>query len=624
MLRCVHFHFFHKTESQLDRNVLEKWQQDDKLFVSTKACEKVENLIKEQNLVIVVGHSGSGKSAIIHHIALEFRNRNWVVKSVEKVTAIVKAFSENNVEDNKTLFVFDDPIGTESYDEILYRAWKTNEEHLKACLKKIRVLLSCRKCVQMDKRVKGLFKNESNIVDIDADDCKLRDNEKLKIWNKYRSDNISFKIDLTEIMKIVAYFPLLCKLFFSNKENQKKGLQFFKEPIKRYEAEIEDFKTSSKEKYCALVLLVLFSNELCVGDLLDEGNSKQKYKRALELCGMENCTPPSTIGDALETLNGFYVTKIGDNYQFCHDFVMEVTSYVFGRDYPKDMIEYADINFLRKRVKVKGCDDQSDQFTISISDKHLDFLGERLLKEIVGENLFEVVLNPCLKNKKVAATLIKILKNHPDKMNMLRVSKQLNIAKQHFIQESKDLIYSKLDFLSFNCAVTPICALIVFSNTDLSLYFFEALQPRIPDYFFFAVCCNGSKVLFNLFPKDKVFRFCFQSWDGLYAIHILSLFHNYEILEIMDTLINLRGHVNRKTEDGWTALSLAIRNITAESSEENIDIPTNARYYKTVELLLSIGADINVDDRTEYSPLNIASENGLEGIVQLLLSRGAK
>lgn len=92
----------------------------------------------------------------------------------------------------------------------------------------------------------------------------------------------------------------------------------------------------------------------------------------------------------------------------------------------------------------------------------------------------------------------------------------------------------------------------------------------------------------------------------------------------MDTLINLRGHVNRKTEDGWTALSLAIRNITAESSEENIDIPTNARYYKTVELLLSIGADINVDDRTEYSPLNIASENGLEGIVQLLLSRGAK
>lgn len=624
MLRCVHFHFFHKTESQLDQNVLEKWQQDDKLFVSTKACEKVENLIKKQNLVIVVGHSGSGKSAIIHHIALEFRNRNWVVKSVKKVTAILKAFSENNVEDNKTLFVFDDPIGTESYDEILYRAWKTNEEHLKACLTKIRVLLSCRKCVQMDIRVKGLFKNKSNIVDIDADDCKLRDNEKLKIWNKYKSDNISFKIDLTEILKIDAYFPLLCNLFFSAEECRKKGLQFFKEPIAKYKEEIEYFKTSSKEKYCALVLLVLFNNELCVGDLLDEGNSKQKYKRALELCGMENCTPPPTIGGALETLNGFYVTKIGDNYQFCHDFVMEVTSYVFGRDYPKDMIEYADINFLRQRVKVEGCDDQSDQFTIFIRDKHLDFLGERLLNEIVGEHLFEVVLNPCLKNKNVADTLIKNLKNHPDKMNMLRVSKQLNIAKQHFIQESKDLIYSKLDFLSFNCAVTPFCALIVFSNTDLSLYCFEALQPYIPDYFFFAVCCNGSKDLFNLFSKDKVFRFSFQTWDGLYPIHILSLFHNYEILEIMHKLINLRGQVNRKTEDGWTALSLAIRNITAESSEENIDIPTNARYYRTVELLLSIGADINVYDRYEYSPLNIAFENGLEGIVQLLRSRGAK
>lgn len=373
--------------------------------------------------MIVVGHSGSGKSAIIKHIALEFRNRNWVVKSVNKVTAIVKAFSKNNVEDSKTLFVLDDPIGTESYDEILYRAWKTNEEHLKACLKKFRVLLSCRKCVQMDKRVKGLFKNESNIVDIDADDCKLRDDEKLKIWNKYKSDNISYKY-LTEIMKIDAYFPLLCKLFFSNKENKKKGLQFFKEPVEIYKAEIEDFKTSSKEKYCALVLLVLFSNELCVSELLDEGNSKQMYKRALELCGMEDCTAPQTICDALETLKGFYVTKIGDNYQFCHDFVMEVTSYVFGRYYPKDMIEYADIIFLRKRVKVKGCDDQNDQFTIFLSDTHLDLLGERLLKEIFGEKIFDVVMNPCLKVKKVVNAMIKRIEMHQEKIDLLLVKKK--------------------------------------------------------------------------------------------------------------------------------------------------------------------------------------------------------
>lgn len=40
------------------------------------------------------------------------------------------------------------------------------------------MLFLCRKCVQSDRNVMGLFKNELNIVDIDVDDCKLRYDEK--------------------------------------------------------------------------------------------------------------------------------------------------------------------------------------------------------------------------------------------------------------------------------------------------------------------------------------------------------------------------------------------------------------------------------------------------------------
>uniref|UniRef100_A0A8W8JPR8 Novel STAND NTPase 3 domain-containing protein n=1 Tax=Magallana gigas TaxID=29159 RepID=A0A8W8JPR8_MAGGI len=392
-----------REESQLDQAVFEDWKDIDSKFIETNACKKVESLIQKENLVIVVGNSGSGKSATIQHIALKYRNEGWVVKKANELKDAIDAFKSNNVLENQTLFVLDDPIGKESFDEQAYKSWKIYEDDLKSCFKKFKckMLFSCRKCVQSDKNAMGLFKNESNIVDIDADDCKLRYDEKRKIWNKYKSNNTSFEIYLTEIIKNDAYFPLLCKLFFSDEENQKDVLHFFKEPVEEFKKEIEYYKRSSKDKFCALVLLVLFNNELCVSDLQNEGNSEQMYKLALKLCGMEDCTAPSTIRGALETLHGSYVTKKGDSYQFCHDFVMEVTSYVFGTEYPKVMIQYADIGFLRKRVKLDGCNGQNDQMTIYISD--LKVLTERLLKEIVGKDIFDVVLNPCLKLKYVSS-----------------------------------------------------------------------------------------------------------------------------------------------------------------------------------------------------------------------------
>lgn len=135
------------------------WYQENRMFITTKACEKVENLIQKQNLVIVVGHSGSGKKAIIKNIALKYRSQCWFVHSVNKVTDIIDAFQLNSVLENQTLFVLNDPIGKESFDEKAYAPWKKHEECLRACFKNIKILLSCRKCVQSDKRAKGLFKH---------------------------------------------------------------------------------------------------------------------------------------------------------------------------------------------------------------------------------------------------------------------------------------------------------------------------------------------------------------------------------------------------------------------------------------------------------------------------------
>lgn len=127
-------------------------------------------MTENQNLVIVAGHSGYGKSAIIQHIALKYREQGWTVKPVKKVKKLVDALSKKEMLENKFLFVFNDPIGKESFDKMMYKSWMILEEKLPYYLKKFtcKLLVSCRKSVLSHKRIKGRLNDEwrTSILDI--------------------------------------------------------------------------------------------------------------------------------------------------------------------------------------------------------------------------------------------------------------------------------------------------------------------------------------------------------------------------------------------------------------------------------------------------------------------------
>ncbi|XP_065925455.1 uncharacterized protein [Magallana gigas] len=397
-------------ESPLDQNIFQQWEDDDSKFVSTRACKEVEKLIKSQNLVIVTGNSGSGKSAIIQHIALRYRVQGWMVKPVYNVKEITETYSSGNVLQSKILFVFNDPIGNESFDEIIYNSWKEQDERLKACLRNNKMLLSSRKYILLDHRVRGILNDKSCSIDLSEDKHKLNNGEKETILRSYASNSGLLKDDISGILTTEEYFPLLCKLYFSDENNQTIGPRFFKEPFNVCQEQIRNFRNDSKkeckEKYCALVLLVLCNNQLCVEDIHEKDCIKEKFELALKLCGMMANTASHIIGDALKTLEGFFVKKIDDTYHFYHDFVMEVTTYVFGTDYPRETIKYADIGFLRRRVSLKSSDDnrkeEVDKFTIYLNDKYVSDLTDRLFDDVFGDRLLDVVLNPCVRNEKVA------------------------------------------------------------------------------------------------------------------------------------------------------------------------------------------------------------------------------
>lgn len=161
----------------------------------------------------------------------------------------------------------------------------------------------------------------------------------------------------------------------------------------------------------------------------------KKFQLALEVCEMSLNTAPHTIGDRFESLQGCFIKKIGDTYQFYHNFVMEVTTYVFGTDYPEKIIEYADIGILRRRVKLENHNDKNDQFMICLNEKKFaknlgerlynDIFGERLYNDTFGERFLDVILNPCMRNEEVATFFITKLNDCPNKLILLLEKRKL-------------------------------------------------------------------------------------------------------------------------------------------------------------------------------------------------------
>lgn len=608
-------------------SVFSQWENDDMYFVPTKAYDKVANEIKSHNLVVVSGHSESGKSAIIQHIALTYRREGWNVKPLSCVQELINTCFQGKRLKKTTLMILNDPFGKESFDERLYDLWSINEDALETCLKTNKLLMSCRKNVLPENRIKRneVFRT-SSIVKIESDKYELTEEEKRNILHIYACDSNLSEEKIKKICEIKAlpYFPSLCKSYARYGINITEGITFFKEPIQVFWNELRYYRYYENEKYCALVLLVFFNNHLRINDLIEDDN-KTKYRHALGLCGIQYIAP-YIFGDILNSLENFIVKRNDGFFQFYHDFLMDVTTLVFGRDYPKTAIKYGNVSFLRRKVRLNNSTKDNNQFIIILSEKRdMQELGKRLSTEIFTENLLDVVLNPCLRNKEVYQALINEIEHDFEKIYKLLERRKINIDEQKYDWTMKNSFMTEVSFVVLEHEISPLFALIAFCHTELSEWCLKTLIEKQPccmsNYLFFAVCSNGSRTLLNMFSKDDTREYLKEKFGNLYPIHIVSIFHRYEVLS---ELVQLNIDVNAETDDdnGWTPLILAASNDTEEKqySQEN---STETWQEQTMQILLSNGANINLCAKNGLSPLFVACKNGNNRAVKFLLKKEA-
>ena len=518
---------------------------------------------------------------------------------------------------------------------MLYNEWKRYTETLNLLITKSKLLLTCRKSIFSYPRAEQFLQqkiqtgdiNERKLVVFDINDnhCKLSTENKRSMFKKHSPKAQLSEEDFDKICRVDMYFPLLCSWCRVKSGSREEILKVFEEPVVFLKREIEGFKVKEKEKYCALVCLILSRNDLGLHDLEEK---RELLSKSLELCELPPFTLPSTIIKQFDPLCGLFVKKHGGKYAFNHDFVMEVTSFVLGSENPKATIEYADLSFLRKRISVEQRK-SNDPFIILLDHRHIKDLVNRLFEELIGERFIEVILNPCLRNSDVIIGLKQkfIHLANQGKLEWIIKPKSKICEQKEFQNLLIETDYEMLQFVLSSNEGSPLFALIMFCHDDLAIHCLNLLKERNycfrKDTLFFAVCCNGNQDYLRKFSEKEINKYKYKRFNGIkmYPIHFVSAFHNFEILDkVIIKDINVGFFTAEKIY--VTPLMMAIAIDSKLKGETSLNPTESLRRDTIVEALIQRGANVNLSG-TGASPLYTACQNGHESTAQLLLKSGA-
>ncbi|XP_056000943.1 uncharacterized protein LOC130048352 isoform X2 [Ostrea edulis] len=89
-------------------SLYEEWEKENDHFVSWSASSHVIESLQNNNIVIITGEQGSGKSAIIHNVAVHLKSRSCKIVFVSHLKDIIACWQS---EDNKVCYIIEDPFG---------------------------------------------------------------------------------------------------------------------------------------------------------------------------------------------------------------------------------------------------------------------------------------------------------------------------------------------------------------------------------------------------------------------------------------------------------------------------------------------------------------------------------
>ncbi|XP_063404188.1 uncharacterized protein LOC134687660 [Mytilus trossulus] len=567
---------------ELINEELENWKEDDKIFIETNGAKCVLKCIKENGCVVVTASSGTGKTSLVRHVALQMHNEGYEILPVSNPKEIIKWYNPIK----KMLFVVDDFCGTYYLNPMKFENWKNMTEKIKTLVEKkqVKLIMSCRLQVYKDRQMESLSFFQAYECNLQSAHLCLSKTEKQSIAEFYLKTNAS---DISDLYDMFDCFPLLCQLYSKNPKLN--IVNFFTNPFTVYKEEIDKLQTEGAQvKYCALALCVMFNNQLkeeWLTEHVDE-NNKTIIKNTYQACKVVAWTSRLVLRDELDSLTHTYIRKDGEVYRTIHDKLFDFLAFYFGSVMIYCLIKNANSRFIRERFSFER-KSKNDEFTIIVPTRYQQGYINRMVDDWSIGKVQDVFCNINMDNC---------------------------IFRTRFLLHIKDLAISQQKQLSSSYDIdnnsTPLIQCCFKGDIDLVKW---------------CLCHCTSHV-----------NHC-RNTDKVSPLYISSA---YGYIEVVKMLINNKANINTCDNEECSPLYIACQNGHTEvvqmliNNKADINKCNNEEYSplyiacynrhtEVVQMLINNKADINKCRDTGASPVYIACQNGYTEVVQMLINNKA-
>ena len=253
---------------------IQQWEKENNFYIKKRATDYLRHSVLEQlvderefgilgmssgsmNMIFVTGSSGCGKSALIHHVALELKHKGFKITPCINGASDISTFFLRRV---GQCFVVDDWCGKTTINSTELDQWKNTFPRIVdyyAEYPKPIVFFSCRSNIFHDPKIQyafdmdGFSKNRQ-VINLLSYKFHLTVNEKQAMLQSYNINDNCFESMTTKY----DFFPLLCKMAHQSPNLQIQHL--FDKPLQTIYSDIQDIARSESAHYCVFLLCFLF------------------------------------------------------------------------------------------------------------------------------------------------------------------------------------------------------------------------------------------------------------------------------------------------------------------------------------------------------------------------------
>lgn len=636
----------------IDSYILE-WEKDEETFVMTRATKFVLDNISTESCIAVVGCPGSGKSAIIHQVALHLRKtlQYEIIPSITEPSDLKQYYNSSK----KQIFILDDVFGSITVNGPVVDKWALNLEMIERIISlgKTKVLISCRLQIIKDPLLCRLKILTANQLNLHSEKLCLIKEERLAIAQKYLEKSDIGHI--SDFLETYAFFPLLCKYFSKNVNSDPR--QFFQNPVEVMKKHIIDMKKeTNRTQYCAFTLCVLFNNKLKDSWLERDAENDNVIRRVCEDVGLELNINRRNLQQQLHNLENTNVHKSDGSYSIIHDKIFDVAGAICGQDLLECFIKNADATFIGDRYHMEFLTTKcNENYIIHVPESHEKMYFVRLMTDLDRGNTYSTFQNRQLQFTQYREKLIAFISTNRNITEeiILTFDQRRNIEDK---QREEECYYSSTSddddtFEQSSCTIHPEDI-----DKDIPLPLLESSSQGFTDIVNMLINMGCNVNIRDSFGRSAMYvaalhghiatvKYLLQHrsdvlqcdrW-GRSSLYIACEEGHAEVVQLLLTDSDVskcdtcyfKSPLHVACEKGHASIVKMLLENGSNLDQCNSDghsplyVACSSGYPKLVKLLIGFGSDINQTDEKDSTPLYISCKNGHSKVVKLLLGKRA-